>query len=169
MQLAVKAEAAEAKSRLVHVALLSLNLRLMENWRSVQLASSNSILDYETVMILMAIVVISADKLLRMELEPELQNFERQLPQGATSKVNLISIAAATGVNREKVRRKVNDLVNAGLVRRNREGIQIVQGAIELDVLRKVIDAQLDAIARTVNHLSKIGVLVSSDRPDHLA
>ena len=40
MVLSVERKVAEAKSRLVHVSLLALNLRLIENWRSVQVAMS---------------------------------------------------------------------------------------------------------------------------------
>src|SRR5512146_1628903 len=100
MVLSVEREVAEAKSRLVHVSLLALNLRLMENWRSVQVAMSGAVPDYESTMILMAIIVIGAEKLLRTELDPELQTLARRLPQSRFSKVNFSSIAAATGINR---------------------------------------------------------------------
>lgn len=166
MVISVDRRAAEAKSRLAHVSLLGLNLRLMENWRSVRFAMFGSALDYDTTMILMAIVVISAEKLLRAELDSELQTLARRLPQNRTSRVNFSSIAAATAINRETVRRKVNDLQKAGLVTRDRDGIRIVHGVIQVEVLQEIIEAQLDAIARTVNQLSKFGVLLVNDGPD---
>jgi len=119
-----------------------------------------SVLDYETTMILMAIIVISAEKLLRTELDPELQTLTRRLPPNKTNKVNLSSVAAATGINRETVRRKVNDLQKAGLVVRDDYGIRIPEGVVDLEVLKQIIDAQLEAITRTVNQLSKLGVLL---------
>jgi hypothetical protein len=164
MVISVDRKTAEAKSRLVHVSLLALNLRLMENWRTVQIALMGTVLDYETTMILMAIIVISAEKLLRAELDPELQSLAQRLPQGLISRVNFSSIAAATAINRETVRRKVNDLQDAGLVERDKHGIRIAHGKIQVGVIQEIIEAQLDAIARTANQLSKFGVLSMSER-----
>src|SRR5690242_6592883 len=98
MGLVVDDDAVAAKSRLVHIALLNLNLRLMENWRSAQGSSANVTLDYESLMILMAIIVISAEKVLRADLDPVLQSLSRELPRSNVAKVNLSSIAAATAI-----------------------------------------------------------------------
>ena len=65
MGLFVDDEAVAAKSRLVHIALLNLNLRLMENWRSAQSSSGGGALDYDSLMILMAVIVIAAEKVRR--------------------------------------------------------------------------------------------------------
>lgn len=164
LRLSVDNEALETKSRLVHISLLNLNLRFMENWRSAQLGSVGSEFDYESLMILMAIIVISAEKVLRTELEPDLQTLARQLPKSRVGKVNLSSIAAATAINRETVRRKVNNLQKAGWVLRDKEGIRTVPGVIHYDIVRGIISAQLDALTRMVNQLTKIGVLSSSHR-----
>ena len=161
MVLSVQRRVAEAKSRLVHVSLLGLNLRLMENWRSVQIAVKGGVLDYDSIMILMAIIVISTEKLLRTELDPELQSFAQRLPPDRLSRVNFSSIAAATAINRETVRRKVNELQEAGMVLRDEDGIRIAHGVLQFEALREIIDAQLDAITRTVNQLSRFGVLSS--------
>lgn len=163
MIISVEREAAEAKSRLVHLSLLGLNLRLMENWRSVQIGMMGSVLGYESTMILMAIIVISAEKLLRTELDPQLQTLAERLPENRVSRVNLSSIAAATAINRETVRRKVNELQEAGLIVRGKDGIRIPDGVVDLPVLREIIDAQLDAVTRTVNQLSRLGVLMVAD------
>jgi len=160
----VDSDALGAKSRLVHVALLNLNLRLMENWRSVPIDTAGAALDSESLMILMAIIVISADKVLRTELEPELQTLSQQLPHSRIGRVNLSSIAAATAINRETVRRKVNCLQKSGLIAREKDGIRIVQGAIPYDVIRSIIGAQVDALARMLNHLTRIGVLTPEER-----
>jgi DNA-binding transcriptional ArsR family regulator len=162
MVLSVERKATEAKSRLVHLSLLTLNIRLMENWRSVPIVMRGAALDYETTMILMAIIVIGAEKLLRIELEPELQTLTQRLSQNRFGKVNFSSIAAATAINRETVRRKVNDLQEAGVVVREKEGIRIAHGVIQFEVLREIIDAQLDALTRTVNQLSRLGVLLAN-------
>lgn len=159
----VKRDVAEAKSRLTHLSLLSLNLRLMENWRSLQIATWGGVLDYESTMIVMAIIVISAEKFLRTELHDELQTLARSLPQDRLSRVNFSSIAAATAINRETVRRKVGELLKAGIVVRDKHGVRMAEGKIQFAALRDVIDAQLDALARAANQLSRLGVLTPSD------
>jgi hypothetical protein len=164
MLLSVDSEALDTKSRLAHIALLNLNLRFMENWRSAQIGLAGAEFDYESLVILMAIVVISVDKVLWTELEPDLQSLARELPKSRVGKVNLSSIAAATAINRETVRRKVNNLQKAGWVLRDKEGIRTVRGAISYDVIRNIIGVQLDALTRTVNQLEKIGVLSSKHR-----
>src|SRR5690348_187004 len=159
----VQREVTEAKSRVAHLSLLSLNLRLMENWRSLQLRAWGSVLDYESTMIVMAIIVISAEKLLRTELDSELETLAQPLPQERLSRVNFSSIAAATAINRETVRRKVSELVERGIVVRGDHGIGMAHGRIRFEALREIIDAQLDALTRIANQLSRLGVLVRSD------
>lgn len=159
MVLCVDDEEVGDKSRLVHIALLNLNLRFMENWRSAQIASDHTVLDYESLMILMAIIVIGAERVLRSDLEPELQTLQRNLPRDRVGKANFSSIAAATGINRETVRRKVIRLQKAGWVVRDQEGIRTVPGVIPYEHLRNIIGAQLDALTRTVNQLTRFGAL----------
>jgi predicted transcriptional regulator len=159
MALSVDLEAAEAKSRFVHIALLNLNLRFMENWRSAQIHSGGPPLDYESLMIVMAIIVIGAERVLRTDLESDLQTLAQQLPASKIGKVNFSSIAAATAINRETVRRKVNNLQEAGWIRRDKDGLRTVPGVMPYDVLLNIIGAQLDALTRTVNQLAKLGVL----------
>lgn len=165
MAFSVDHEAAAAKSRLVHVALLNLNLRFMENWRSVQIHSERPVLDYESLMILMAIIVIGAERVLRTDLESGLQTLAQQLPASKVGKVNISSIAAATAINRETVRRKVNSLRDAGWVTRDKDGIRTVPGVIPYEVLRNVIGAQLDALTRTLNQLARLEVLSARQPP----
>jgi len=164
MALTVDNEATVAKSRLVHIALLNLNLRFMENWRSAQIASGRSVLDYESLMILMAIIVISGERVLRTELESDLQSLAQQLPTSKVGKVNISSVAAATAINRETVRRKVNNLEKTGWLVRDKDGILTVHGVIPYEVLREIVGAQLDALTRTVNQLAKLNVLSPSQR-----
>lgn len=154
-----------AKSRLAHVGLLNLNLRFMENWRSAQIHAVGFALDYESLMIIMAVIVISGEAILRTELEPELQTLAKQLPTSQVRKVNLSSIAAATAINRETVRRKVNNLQEMGWVIRDKDSIVTVPGVIPYEVIRDIIGAQLDALAKMINQLAKIGVLSLHPEP----
>lgn len=158
-------DAVLAKSRVVHLTLLNLNLRLMENWRSLQAYSDDLVLDHDTLLIMMGIIVIAAERVLRTELEPELQCLAKQLPSSKLGIVNLSSIAAATGVNRETVRRKVQALQEAGWVLRDKNGIRPATGVLPYEALGKVIDAQLDALTRMVNQLTRSGVLSPISSP----
>jgi len=159
LRLSIDNDMVEKKSRLVHVALLNLNLRFLENWRSAQIGSGRAALDYESLMILMATIVISAERVVRNELDLDLQSLAQQLPASKVTKVNLSSIAAATALNRETVRRKVIALEKEGWLIRDKAGIRTVHGVVPYDVLRGIIGAQLDALTRTVNLLSKLAVL----------
>lgn len=159
MALSVDIEATEAKSRLVHISLLNLNLRFMENWRSAQVRAGSDVLDYEQLMILMAIIVIGSDRVLRAELGSDMQTLAQELPTSEVGKVNLSSIAAATAINRETVRRKVSKLQQAGWVVRDSDGIRTVPGVISYEVIRDIITAQLDALTRTANQLEKLGAI----------
>lgn len=161
MTISVQREELARKSRFAHLALLNLNLRLMENWRSLQIASMGRALDCESTLILMAIIVISVEKLSRSALESDLQTLDNPLPQERIAKPNLSSIAAATGINRETVRRKVNELQEAGLVMREGRGVRTVGRGLPLKRLEECISTQLDVIARTVNALSKLGVFTT--------
>lgn len=166
MVLAIQREVIEPKSRLTHLSLLSLNLRLMENWRSLQIAAWGSVLDYESTMIVMAIIVISAEKILRTDVDSEFETLARPLPQHCLSRVNFSSIAAATAINRETVRRRVSDLLKRGIVVRGDDGIRMAHGRIQFQAVRQIIEAQLDAITKTANQLSRLGVLTVSDTSD---
>ena len=161
MGLFIDDEAVAAKSRLVHIALLNLNLRLMENWRSAQRSSAGGALDYDSLMILMAVIVIAAEKVLRADLDPALQSLSRELPRSSRAKVNLSSIAAATAINRETVRRKVHNLQEAGWLLRDKDGIRVVQGVVPYETVRGIISAQLDALTRIFHQLEKLGVITS--------
>lgn len=160
--LSINDETVRIKSRLIHVALLSLNLRLMENWRSPQGSSAQLLSDSESLMIIMATIVINSERVLRTELELELQSLENLLPEDRTGRANFSSIAAATGINRETVRRKVNRLREAGWLMRDEHGIKTVSGVIPYEIIEDTIKAQLDAVTRTVNQLSRFGVFLES-------
>ena len=152
-------DAVIANSRLVHLGLLNLHLRLMDNWRAVQLQPGGLVLDHDTLFIMMAIIVIAAEKLLRDELDDDLKCLAKQLPASKVRKVNLSSIASATGFNRETVRRKVQVLQDRGWVVRDEDGIRPIAGVIPHEELRGIIDAQLEALTRMTNQLARCGVL----------
>lgn len=128
----------------------------MENWRQLIADVSGKMPDYERTMILGAIISITAEKLLRSDLEPELGSLTSTVPQEILSSCNISSVAAAVRLNRETVRRKVNELIADELVVRKEDGgLQIGPGLLELPIMREALHAQLELLRRTVNLLEK--------------
>lgn len=165
MPFIVDPKVADARSRPAFYSLLGLNLRLMENWRRVQTAITGRPLDCDTTMIMMAIVVIGGERLLRTGLPAGLQSLESQLPSDLIGQVNLSSIAAATSINRETVRRKIAELQDAGLVLREKGKVVVAPGVLQRHEIREIITAQINAIASTCRQLTKLGVIVSQTGP----
>lgn len=163
MSIVIDKRQAAAESRLVLVALLGLNLRLMENWRTLQVELTGKCLDYEATMIMMAIVSIGGSKLLRMELRSDLHDLANPLGLELLTKVNLSSIASATALNRETVRRRVQDLEVMGLVARDdKDGVRIARGVLQEPVVRDALNLQLAALRQAINQLARHGVLSSA-------
>jgi hypothetical protein len=153
MQLTIDNEAAEANSRLTAIRLALLASRSMENWRQ-------GVGDNDKAMILLAVVAISGERLTRAELPEALRSVATPLPPGFAAGCNVSSIAAATGLNRETTRRKVNALVESGFLTRSDDGeisypIERQQDPATLDFLKK----QLEAVVRFANDTLRDGVL----------
>lgn len=74
-------------------------------------------MDMESTLIVIGAVAIGADRFTRGGLNKELQSRSVRMPQEGLAKANLSSIASASGLNREKVRRKVKQLREIGMLR----------------------------------------------------
>jgi hypothetical protein len=149
----VDTEQASAKSRIAAIRLALVTLRCMENWR-------RSVGDYDSAMILIAVIAITAEKLTREDLEQELQTLDRAFPPDRLTRCNISSIAAGTGLNRETTRRKVNELVAAGFLNRRRDGgVEFAPGLMQEPSTRELVRKQLDGLARGANELIRDGVL----------
>ena len=154
MQLTIDNEALEANSRLTAIRLALLTSRSMENWR-------RDVGDNDSAMILLAVVAICGERLTRTELPEQLRSVATSLPPGFAAGCNVSSIAAATGLNRETTRRKVNALLEAGYLNRSEEGeisipTNLQQDPETLDFVRR----QLEAVVRLANEAVRDGVLV---------
>ena len=153
--LSVDDEAAREKSRLVALRLASLTLRLMEIWRL-------PFTDYDSAMILLAMGVINGGKLTRTPLETEYQSLDRPIPRDRLTRSNINSIAGATGINRETTRRKINKLVEAGLIERGDNGsINFSRGFTQREEAFVIVRAQLETLSRITNELLRDEVLLS--------
>lgn len=137
---------ASFKSRLVGIRFATLTLRLRQNW--TQLFG-----DADTAAIALAIVFLGSERLLRDELDPQLKSLAVPIPVEALASCNISSIASATGFNRETARRKVNQLVQIGMVVREGSQIRLAPGFTQQQAVMDLIRSQLDELRRTANDL----------------
>ena len=153
MQLTLDNDALEANSRLTAIRLALLTSRCMENWRQ-------GVGDNDSAMILLAVIAICGERLTRTELPEALRSVATPLPPGFAAECNISSIAAATGLNRETTRRKVNALIESGYLTRSGDGeiafpVARMQDPATLDFVRK----QLEAVTRFANDALRDGAL----------
>ncbi|MFC7537870.1 hypothetical protein ACFQPG_10915 [Sphingomonas sp. GCM10030256] len=152
--------AADDHSRLVLVAIAGLNLRMMENWRTTQLKDWAYSLDYESTMITLAIIVIRSQRAMRTPPDLRLHDLKNKIPEELSTKCNVSSIAAATGINRETVRRKVRRLQALGLVAQHDDGgVMIPIEALGSENMSELLRSQLDALRVTFDQLTRSGIL----------
>lgn len=143
----------EECSRVAGVAITAYTLRALEKWRA-------NLGDYDSVMIMIAVIAISSDRLLRIDLPPEYRSLSVPVDPALIGKVNVASIAHATGLNRETARRKVNALIAQGNLARAADGdISLTPGLTQSDRIRDQARGQLGEIAAIANQLIKMGAL----------
>ena len=154
MSMRIDETAFEENGRLAGIAIAAYTMRAMERWRA-------NLTDYDCVMIMIAVMAISAERLLRAELPPRLRRLDAPFDPKKLNKVNISSIAHATGLNRETTRRKVNDLIEQGLLARFEDGsVGFRPGLVQEERIRNQIRGQVSEIAAVANQLIKMGVLV---------
>ena len=152
VRLVTDTEATVAKSRLVAIRIAMLTLRLRNNW--VQMFG-----DMDTAAIVMAVVAIASERLMRAGLGSELETLAQPLPEGVLAHCNISSIAAATGLNRETTRRKVDQLIQKGLLVRENSSIRLAPGFTQEKAAMNLVTAQLDELRKAVNDLLRMGAL----------
>ena len=154
MKLVIDERRRSGQSRVSANKLISMQLRLLEQWRETAGGLQEA-------MVLMAIVVITGDKLIRSAPDPGLRNIANPVPLSLLGTCNLSSIAAATGINRETVRRIVNRLIAEGRLIRSAEGsINFSVGWVQRGQAHRLTNFQLDEFCRTANSLLRDGVLL---------
>lgn len=151
-RLVTDSDGADAKSRLVGIRIAMLSLRLRNNWAQM-------FGDTDTAAIVLAVVAIASERLMRAGLDSELETLALPLPEGALAHCNISSIAAATGINRETTRRKVDQLIKTGLLVREDSSIRLAPGFTQQEAATSLVRAQLDELRKAVNDLLRIGAL----------
>src|SRR4051812_3214096 len=129
---------AQAQSRIAGLRLCLFTLRFMENWR-------RDIDDLECVLIMIAVIAILGEHMTRADVDEELKDLRQVYPSDRLPRCNVSSIAAATAINRETTRRKVNDLIAKGLLAKGPDGaISFAPGKLQepstLELIRKQLD-----------------------------
>jgi hypothetical protein len=144
---------AGGESRLAGIQMAVLTLRCMEHYREVTG-------DYESALVLLAVVAISAERLTRGTLPEELRSLDAPIPQDQLGTCNISSIAVATGFNRETARRYVNRLIERDILQRGPEGtIQFTAGYLQGGQIAELLQMQLDTLGRSVTEFLRIGAM----------
>lgn len=139
------------------IELTTFTLRLFGEWRQVIERLLREEADYETVLICLSVNSIGAEKFMRTGLPAELRNLENPLPSGMLGAVNTASIAAATGLNRETVRRKLAKLERLGALERDESsGWRVPAAMAGSQEILKVVDAQKAAVYRLARRLKAL-------------
>lgn len=152
LRLATPPEKVTSKCRLVGIRLALLTLRMRENWARVFGGDEESLIG-------LAIVATVAERLVRCELDPELESLDKPMPPEELATCNITSIAMATGLNRETTRRKVNTLVERGLLVRGKGGVSLAPGLTQQELACATVRSQADEVRRAVNDLIRIGAV----------
>ena len=136
MSMRIDEAAFDENGRLAGIAIASYTVRGMDGWRP-------RLPDYDCVMIMVAVMAISAERLLRAELPAEYRTLDRPIDPAMLTKVNISSIAHATGLNRETTRRKVNDLIEQELLTRFDDGsVGFRPGLVQEERVREQVPGQ---------------------------
>lgn len=156
MKVMVDEETSLAYSRVTFVRLVGLQLRLMELWRK---AAGG----HQEALVQMAVGAINGDRVTR-GADEGFRSIGKAMPKTLMTKCNLSSIASATGLNRETVRRAVNRLIVDGPLVRSADGsIHFKDGWSQGSETQHLGEAQLDEFRRTANLLLRDGVLSNEE------
>jgi hypothetical protein len=154
MQLLVDEAQASAKSRLTAIRSAILLTRSMEVWRRGRM-------DPETVLIILAVIAITSEKFTRAGLDEDYHPLDVYLPLEQLQGCNVASIAAATGLNRETTRRRVEALIkNGSLIRTEAGDIALPPDKVQERSAIELVRKQLDAVVRFANESLRDGVLL---------
>lgn len=161
MSLVVNSAEAEAQSRLIAMRMVSRTLRLMERWRGL-------VEDNDSAMVMMAVALINTERLTRTKLvEQGVANIKNGVPPNLLRRCNISSVALATGLNRETTRRKVNQLVQLGLLARGADGHVYLHPELRIrEEMAQTVRSQLDTFAKTANEFVRDGILNPVDDPE---
>ncbi|GAA4747427.1 hypothetical protein GCM10023264_11440 [Sphingomonas daechungensis] len=155
MRVVVNAAEAAPQSRLSAIRLVSMTLRMVEQWRAL-------IGDQDCVMIMLAVAVINTESLDRATLfKHGVADLRSAVPPHMLRRCTISSVALATGLNRETTRRKVTRLVEHGFLAREADGHVYLHPSLDIrNELVGTIASQLETFAKTANELLRDRTLI---------
>jgi hypothetical protein len=154
VQLAIDPNGADANSRITAIRAAVMMTRSMEVWRRGRL-------DPQTVLIILAVISITSERLMRAGLDPQYRALDVYFPLERLQGCNVASIAAATGLNRETVRRRVQALLGEGSLIRTESGdIALPPAKVQEPSALELVRKQLEAVVRFANDSLRDGALL---------
>jgi hypothetical protein len=154
VQLVIDPDGADANSRITAIRAAVMMTRSMEVWRRGRL-------DPQTVLIILAVISITSERLIRSGLDRQYRALDVYFPLEQLQSCNVASIAAATGLNRETVRRRVQALEREGsLIRTEAGDIALPPERVQEPSALELVRRQLEAVVRFANDSLRDGALL---------
>jgi len=148
VKLKLNSDAAASKLRWVGLQLALSGLRMGEEYRRI-LAQ-----DLDSVVVVLAVIAIVLERPLRSEADITLYDLNNAITIDEVTPCSVASIAAATGLNRETARRKVNNLIKRGVLRKLPGGAIVFADEMRSSpVLAEMLCRQVSEVARLANIL----------------
>ena len=149
-------------SRLAATVLAQLRLRFDENWRAVIDQTLGVQLNSIHRDIILAVMAISGARLLASPEDGSGKDFANPFPGSSVSRCNVSSIAAATAIKRETVRRYVLRLKSLGIIdEESTLGLQISLAFGGREEVRALARQQVDAFAKAAAQLRSLGIVTN--------
>lgn len=141
----------QSRNRLAGIRSALLALRLMNNARDL--------FGDHSALIGLSIIAIASERWMRADLDPRFETLSVAMPIGHLTVCNISSISAATGFNRETTRRKVNHLVEKGLIVRGGTAVMLAPGFTQKPAASSCTQKQIEEVRRAANDLVRLGIL----------
>ncbi len=118
--------------------------------------------DVDRLMIMLAVGAITGERPVRGADAPDhVVRFGIPIPSSDMTRCTALAVAAATGLPRETARRKIQQMINDGLLRRDEPvGIRISEELLQSAEFQALVQRQAGEIARLANALLERGILV---------
>lgn len=160
MKFQIDEDRAGAQLRKIGLQLAISGLRIVEEYRHVYGD------DNDRVMIILAVVASTLERVVRNDESGEFSDLRMALPDELMSPCNVASISIATGLPRETARRKVNALIAESILKRDRRGvITFMNGIGQNPVIYRMLRRQAGEIARLASVFSEAGIMVPIAAP----
>lgn len=118
----------------------------------------NTGLDAASVLILATVNNASVQRLLRQPGSSQIHSSPEELDASHFHSISRRAVADATGLNRELVRRKINKLIEAGIVQEDAHGVKTMNVVLN-PLVGKSVKSFVGAHAHATNQLISEGIL----------